>query len=101
MGQPIDQSDVRPDGMAHNQVKRDYGGEVKVTLSGSSVEINNANVKINNADVTKADVLATNGVVHIIDHVLIPPSTHPAPPAPSDGTFKGQQVAILQLYTRG
>merc|ERR1719183_2888700 len=27
---------------------------------------------INNADVTKADVLATNGVVHIIDHVLIP-----------------------------
>merc|ERR1719183_2236311 len=27
---------------------------------------------INNADVTKADVLAKNGVVHIIDHVLIP-----------------------------
>ena len=33
VGQPIDQSDVRPDGMAHNQVKRDYGGEVKVTVA--------------------------------------------------------------------
>merc|ERR1712139_263613 len=47
------------------EIKTVEGAEVKVTLSGSSV-------KINNADVTKADVLATNGVVHIIDSVLIP-----------------------------
>ena len=29
-------------------------------------------VMINNAHVTKADISATNGVVHVIDHVLIP-----------------------------
>ena len=33
VGQPIDHSEVRADGMAHNQVKRDYGGEVKVTVA--------------------------------------------------------------------
>merc|ERR1719183_360770 len=47
------------------EIKTVEGGDVKVTLAGSSV-------KINNADVTKADVLASNGVVHIIDTVLIP-----------------------------
>merc|ERR1719473_546874 len=47
------------------EIKTVEGQEVKVTLAGSSV-------KINNADVTTADVEATNGVVHIIDHVLIP-----------------------------
>merc|ERR1719487_1689689 len=46
-------------------IKTVEGQQVRVELSGKSV-------KINNADVTTADVLATNGVVHIIDHVLIP-----------------------------
>jgi len=32
-------------------------------------------VKINNATVTKADINASNGVIHIIDTVLMPPST--------------------------
>jgi uncharacterized surface protein with fasciclin (FAS1) repeats len=29
-------------------------------------------VKVNNANVTKADVEASNGVIHVIDRVLIP-----------------------------
>jgi uncharacterized surface protein with fasciclin (FAS1) repeats len=31
-------------------------------------------VRINNARVTTADVKASNGVVHVIDRVLIPPA---------------------------
>lgn len=43
------------------------------TLNGGVVTVDLTNgVMINNADVTTADVLATNGVVHIINKVLIP-----------------------------
>jgi uncharacterized surface protein with fasciclin (FAS1) repeats len=30
-------------------------------------------VKINDANVTATDVMATNGVIHVIDTVLLPP----------------------------
>lgn len=44
------------------------------TVEGSSVKIDasNGGVKINNATVTTADVEADNGVIHVIDTVLIP-----------------------------
>ena len=49
-------------------------GELIKTVEGQEVrvELYGGHVKINNAEVTIANVLATNGVVHIIDHVLIP-----------------------------
>ena len=44
------------------------------TLNGSNVVVNlTAGVMINNAMVTVANVTATNGVVHVIDAVLLPP----------------------------
>jgi len=43
------------------------------TLNGGDVTVDLTNgVMINDADVTTADVMATNGVVHIINKVLIP-----------------------------
>jgi uncharacterized surface protein with fasciclin (FAS1) repeats len=44
------------------------------TLEGNDVKItiNDGNVMINNAKVIKADVVASNGVIHVIDTVLIP-----------------------------
>jgi uncharacterized surface protein with fasciclin (FAS1) repeats len=43
------------------------------TLNGQSVTINlMSGVMVNNANVTLADVLADNGVVHVVDAVLIP-----------------------------
>jgi uncharacterized surface protein with fasciclin (FAS1) repeats len=45
---------------------------VTVTIAGTP-----AVVKINSATVTKADVMADNGVVHIIDAVLIPDGFEP------------------------
>jgi uncharacterized surface protein with fasciclin (FAS1) repeats len=46
------------------------------TVNGAEVELSKAGdmVTIENAVVTEADVVATNGVVHIIDTVLIPPA---------------------------
>ena len=43
------------------------------TVEGSEVKIDAANgVKINNSKVTTTDVIADNGVIHIIDTVLMP-----------------------------
>merc|ERR1711990_156723 len=58
------------------------------TLEGSEllVEVHDGRVYINRqSHVTAADNDATNGVVHIIDRVLIPkpPSPPPSPPAPA------------------
>jgi uncharacterized surface protein with fasciclin (FAS1) repeats len=45
------------------------------TVQGSTVEvgISDAGVKINDANVTSADIMASNGVVHVIDKVILPP----------------------------
>ena len=47
------------------------------TVEGKNVEarISHEHVFINNAEVTKADIDASNGVIHIINHVLIPKHT--------------------------
>ncbi|RLT36848.1 MAG: fasciclin domain-containing protein, partial [Chloroflexi bacterium] len=43
------------------------------TLQGSDVKIDaKAAVRINDATVTKADIQCSNGVIHVIDTVLIP-----------------------------
>jgi len=45
------------------------------TAGGYSIEINTDNgARINTASVIQADVIATNGIIHVIDEVLLPPS---------------------------
>jgi uncharacterized surface protein with fasciclin (FAS1) repeats len=45
------------------------------TVEGSNVTIDTSNgVKINNASVVKTDVEASNGVIHVIDTVIMPAS---------------------------
>ncbi|WP_454784659.1 fasciclin domain-containing protein [Legionella sp. WA2024007413] len=48
-------------------------GMVK-TLSGQDVDVTvkEGKVFVNNSEVIKADVKASNGVIHVINHVLIP-----------------------------
>jgi len=48
-------------------------GEVK-TVEGQTLMINSssAGVKVNNARVIKTDVIASNGVIHVIDTVVLP-----------------------------
>jgi uncharacterized surface protein with fasciclin (FAS1) repeats len=49
-------------------------GQVITTLNGDTltVSIQNGVVKVGNATVTTPDVKASNGVVHVIDTVLLP-----------------------------
>ncbi len=46
------------------------------TVNGARIDIDAGGgaVKVNDATVTSADVMASNGVIHVIDTVLIPPS---------------------------
>ena len=49
-------------------------GMVPTLLAGKSVTVDlSAGAKINDAKVTTANVLAKNGVIHVIDTVLVPP----------------------------
>ncbi len=41
------------------------GGELTVTLDGGA--------KVNGATISTADIAATNGVIHVIDSVILPP----------------------------
>ncbi|WP_339869820.1 fasciclin domain-containing protein [uncultured Algoriphagus sp.] len=50
-------------------------GQMAKTVEGSSIKVTLADGKamINNATVTAADIEADNGVVHVIDTVIMPP----------------------------
>ena len=52
------------DGMKAETVN---GGDIEINISGSKVMVNGASV-------VKADIKASNGVVHVIDKVIVPPS---------------------------
>merc|ERR1711865_1143896 len=55
--------------------------KIAKTLEGENVDVSDAGgvIKVNNAKVVKADVEASNGIVHVIDTVLMPPSRPPLP----------------------
>jgi uncharacterized surface protein with fasciclin (FAS1) repeats len=46
------------------------------TVNGKTLDVSTADgaVKVNDATVMAADVMATNGVIHVIDSVVLPPS---------------------------
>lgn len=58
------------------------------TLAGTDlrISVNNGRVMINSAKVTTADVAASNGVIHIIDEVLIPTKTESKKMSSSSGS---------------
>ncbi len=51
-------------------------GMMAPTVNGAelTIDINGSTVKVDDATVTTADVMASNGVVHIVDGVLLPPA---------------------------
>ena len=52
------------------------GLDSATTLNGAAIDISvsDSGVMINNANVIQADVAASNGVIHIVDAVLLPPA---------------------------
>jgi uncharacterized surface protein with fasciclin (FAS1) repeats len=63
---------VVPGSITSSQLK---SGQVK-TQSGSSVnvQVNGTQVKVNQSQVIQPDLQAANGVVHIVDRILLPPN---------------------------
>jgi uncharacterized surface protein with fasciclin (FAS1) repeats len=55
-------------------------GQKVVTVEGASitVHIKGRQVKVNNAHVTAANIKASNGIIHVIDTVIMPPAPAPA-----------------------
>jgi uncharacterized surface protein with fasciclin (FAS1) repeats len=51
-------------------------GQKVATVEGSSisVHIKRGQVKVNNAAVTAANIKASNGIIHVIDRVIMPPA---------------------------
>ena len=49
-----------------------------------SFTVTNGVVAVNDANVTSADVMASNGVIHVIDKVLMPPADEPVLPEGCD-----------------
>ncbi|MBN1605970.1 MAG: fasciclin domain-containing protein [Polyangiaceae bacterium] len=68
----------------------------KVTTLQGSIAVVDAStgVRLNDASVTSADVMASNGVVHVIDAVLIPADKNVVEVAVADGRFKTLAAAI-------
>lgn len=67
--------------------------KVAKTLEGETVQVSDpgaSKIKVNNATVLKANVGASNGFVHVIDTLLVPPSVPPLP----------NKVNIVQLAER-
>jgi len=55
--------------LKNGDVKTVEGTSVHVTLTGSKVQVNESHV-------TRADILASNGVIHVIDAVMLPKNVH-------------------------
>ena len=47
------------------------------TVQGMPISINAAGLKINSSGIVKTDIFASNGVIHEIDAVLLPPASAP------------------------
>ena len=62
--------------------------QVFSTVSGSPVLIDTSSgVKVDDAKVTTADIVATNGVIHVIDRLILPPKDDIVATAIAAGTF--------------
>lgn len=62
--------------VAGHLIARDLKSGEMATLQGTSLTavVSSSDVRVNEARVTKADTIATNGVVHAIDALILPKS---------------------------
>ena len=77
-------------------------GEKLQTMEGKLLTVRlgeRGDVFINRVKVTTPDVAAANGVVHIVDGVLLPDLAPPAPPPPGPGPLGCKKTGCFFSYT--
>lgn len=69
--------------------------QVFVTVNGSPVLVDlTGGVKVSTAEVTTADVTASNGVIHVIDEIILPPTDDIVDTAIAAGSFESLAKAL-------
>jgi uncharacterized surface protein with fasciclin (FAS1) repeats len=73
------------------------------TVQGETVDITvqDGNVMVNDANVIITDIEGSNGVIHVIDAVLIPPAEQPAALPVSGGELATDMVNMIVLAALG
>lgn len=73
-------------------VKNDFAK----TVNGQRVKINadKGSVAVNNANVVTVDIMASNGIIHVIDQVILPETKNIAEVAQANGSFKTLLTAL-------
>ncbi|MEO6868681.1 MAG: fasciclin domain-containing protein [Ginsengibacter sp.] len=68
------------------------------TVGGKDIYVtkNSSGVFVNGVNVIQADIMATNGIIHAISHVLMPPAGNIVEVAQSDTTFSYLVAAVLR-----
>jgi transforming growth factor-beta-induced protein len=85
---------VVPGKLTARDVTRTAGAE---TAQGQRVSFDSSNgVKVDNARVIKADIEADNGVIHVIDRVILPESANIVDVAKNAGTFNTLLAAAIE-----
>jgi uncharacterized surface protein with fasciclin (FAS1) repeats len=70
-------------------------GQVFVTVAGSPVLVDTTDgVTVSDAAVTNADISASNGVIHVIDKILLPPADDIVDTALAAGSFTKLAAAL-------
>ena len=78
------------------------GGKQSKTLQGGELDIRpGSGTRVNEASVLLADVRATNGVVHVIDRVLLPELPEPTPFRKAMGVIELAIERGVPLYNDG
>ena len=71
-------------------------GSIAETLNGAYVGIELGDgVKVGGANVTEADLVASNGVIHVIDRLILPPGENLVETAVSAGSFTQLAAALV------
>ena len=66
------------------------------TLNGqqAAIQVADGNVRVDNATVTKTDITCSNGIIHVIDEVLLPAELNIPATAQEAGQFKTLLAAV-------
>lgn len=72
-------------------------GQVVTTLNGAPALVKTeGGVKIQNANVVTADIEASNGVIHVIDTIILPPTNDIVQTAVAAGSFTSLAGALTR-----